>query len=79
VIGIRRVDGVLLLRVSAPPVDGAANRACIDLLAETLGVRRVQVTLAAGETAREKRFRVTGMTEAERDQRLAALARVGED
>jgi len=79
VIGVRSTDGVLLLRVSAPPVDGAANRACTELVAETLGVRRAQVALTAGETAREKRFRVTGLTEAERDARLASLPRVGVD
>lgn len=73
VIGYRQGDGVLLLRVAAPPVGGAANRACVELLAEALGIRRARVTLVAGETAREKRFAVADMTDAERDALLAAL------
>lgn len=53
VVGIRAEDGVLLLRASAPPVHGAANRACIGLVAEALGVKKAQVSLAGGETFRE--------------------------
>src|SRR5205823_1237119 len=75
VIG-RRADGVLLLRVAAPPVDGAANRACRDLLAATLGVRPGRVTLISGETARDKRFSIDGLSDADRDARLAALPAV---
>jgi uncharacterized protein YggU (UPF0235/DUF167 family) len=74
VIGYRAADGgVLLLRVAAPPVDGAANRACLALVADVFGVRRGQVALTAGETGREKRFTITGLTEEERDERLRRL------
>ena len=66
---VSRVDGVhadqLRLRITAPPVDGAANTACITLLAQALGVRRSQVHLQAGEKSREKLFRITGLTAAE--------------
>ena len=58
-------DGVLHVRLTAPPVEGAANAACRDFLAEWLGVRRSQVELIAGEKSREKRFRVAGLTDAE--------------
>jgi uncharacterized protein YggU (UPF0235/DUF167 family) len=73
VVGYRAADGVLLLRVAAPPVDGAANRACLGLVAQALGVKRGQVTLAGGETARDKRFTVTGLSEEERRDRLGRL------
>ena len=73
VVGYRAADGVLLLRVAAPPVDGAANRACVELVAEVFGVKRGQVTLAAGKTAREKQFTIAGLSEAERDERLRRL------
>src|SRR5215213_42099 len=53
---------VLAIRLTAPPVDGAANRACRDFLAESLGLKRVQVTLLSGEKSREKRFRLEGIT-----------------
>ncbi|WP_088368066.1 DUF167 domain-containing protein [Sphingomonas dokdonensis] len=47
-------------RVSAPPVDGAANAALIALVAKTFGVSRGAVRLIAGDTARLKRLFVTG-------------------
>jgi uncharacterized protein len=46
-------------------VEGAANAACRDFLAEWLGVKRSQVELVAGERSREKRFRVSGLTDTE--------------
>jgi uncharacterized protein (TIGR00251 family) len=58
-------DGVLHVRLTAPPVEGAANAACRDFLAEFLGVKRAQVELIGGEKSREKRFRVSGLTFAE--------------
>ncbi len=73
VIGYRKSDGYLLLRVAAPPVEGAANRACTELVAATFGVKRSVVTLVGGETSREKRFAITGMTDTERDAILNAL------
>jgi uncharacterized protein (TIGR00251 family) len=66
---VSRLDGVhaeqLRLRITAPPVDGAANAACITLLAQVLGVRRAQVQLQAGEKSRQKLFCITGLTAAE--------------
>ena len=54
-------DGVLLVRVTAPPVDGRANAALCRLLAESarVGVRSVAVVRGAG--AREKRVRIEGI------------------
>ena len=78
VVGVRASDGTLLVRVSAPPVDGAANKVCTELVAHALGVRKSAVTLAGGATARDKQFHVTGLTEAERDARLANLPRIEE-
>lgn len=48
----------LKLRVTAPPVDGAANDACIRAVAERLGVPRSSVALVAGKTGRDKDFAV---------------------
>jgi len=63
VIGWR--DGILAIRLTAPPVGGAANRACIDLLAQLLGVKRSQVSLVSGEKRRDKLFEIEGLDEAE--------------
>ncbi len=51
---------LLLVRLAAAPVEGAANAACIALLATALGVRRSAIRLDAGETARIKRLHVAG-------------------
>jgi uncharacterized protein (TIGR00251 family) len=58
-IGMR--DGVLQARVTAPPVDGKANRALCKLVAERLGVAPSRVSVARGEKSREKLIRVEGI------------------
>ena len=60
-----RVDGTrggaILIRLAAPPVDGAANDALIAFLSDALDVPRRDVTLIAGETSRDKRVRIAGL------------------
>jgi uncharacterized protein (TIGR00251 family) len=46
--------GALKVAVTAPPQDGRANEALVEVLREWLGVRRSQVELAAGATSRNK-------------------------
>ncbi|MFA4986215.1 MAG: DUF167 domain-containing protein [Candidatus Brocadiia bacterium] len=58
VIGL--IDGVLQCRVTAPPVDGRANEALIELLSEWLGAPKKALELVAGASSREKRVRVDG-------------------
>ena len=53
-------NGALLVRLSAPPVDGAANAELIELLAKLLDVPRRSLPIAAGQTARVKRVRIAG-------------------
>jgi len=69
-----RADGVLGVRVTAPPVEGAANRAVEALLAETLGLPRSAISVARGERSRDKLVRVAGMTLAEVRTRLERAA-----
>jgi uncharacterized protein YggU (UPF0235/DUF167 family) len=54
-------DGVLLARVSAPPVDGRANTALCRLIAKTAGVAPSRVSVIRGQAARDKVVRVEGM------------------
>lgn len=56
-------------RIAAPPVEGAANAAVIELVARTFGVAKRDVTLIAGDTARVKRLSIAGDAE-----RLAGIA-----
>jgi hypothetical protein len=53
-------DGVLHVRLTAPPVDDAANAACCALIAGALRVPKSNVTVIRGRKSREKVLRVTG-------------------
>jgi uncharacterized protein (TIGR00251 family) len=57
--------GQLRLRLTAPPVAGAANAACIAFLAKQLGISRSRVRLCAGEKSRDKRVHIAGLTPAQ--------------
>ena len=58
-VGFR--DDVLLARVSAPPVDGRANRALCRLIARRAGVAASRVTIVRGERSRDKLIGVDGL------------------
>ncbi|MBI1842203.1 MAG: DUF167 domain-containing protein [Verrucomicrobia bacterium] len=57
-------DGYLKMRVTAPPVDAAANAAVVALLAETLDCPRGAIELVRGGTSRNKVVRIHGLTAA---------------
>ena len=52
----------LKIAVATPPVDGKPNQAIIAFLAKTLGISKSKLTLISGETSREKRIRIQGIT-----------------
>jgi hypothetical protein len=56
------VGDALKLSLTAPPIEGRANEACIEFLANLLEVPRSSVTIAAGQNARNKVIRVAGLT-----------------
>ncbi len=60
----------LKLALTAPPVEGKANEACVEFLAKLLKVPRSSVTIAAGETSRNKVIRVAGLNAEEVRRRL---------
>lgn len=64
------IDGSLKIRLSAPPVDGAANAELVKLLARTFGISRGQVEIISGQTAKTKRIRINGVTADELKSRL---------
>ena len=57
-------DGALLVRVTAPPVDGRANTALCRLLAKRAGVPASQVHVIRGATSRDKLVRIDGVSPA---------------
>ena len=67
-VGVR--NGVLIARVSAPPVDGRANAALCRLVAKELGVAPTRVSLHRGHGARDKLLRIEGSSAEEVEQLL---------
>lgn len=51
----------LKIRLAAPPVDGKANAALLEFLAQKVGVGRTALELLSGQTARSKRVRIAGV------------------
>jgi len=56
------VGDALKVSLTAPPVDGKANDACVEFFAKLLNVPRSSVTIAAGQTSRNKVIRVQGLS-----------------
>jgi uncharacterized protein (TIGR00251 family) len=69
-----RVDGTrggaILIRLAAPPVDGAANDALVAFLSDALALPRRNIQIVSGEKSRDKRVQIQGLDEA------TALARL---
>ncbi|MFA6147480.1 MAG: DUF167 domain-containing protein [bacterium] len=55
-------EGVLRIRLNAPPVEGKANEALVRFLAKALGVPKSRISLVAGEKGRNKIVRIDGIT-----------------
>ena len=64
-------DGVVHVRLKAPPVEGAANRALAELLARRLGVPKSDVAVQRGAGSRSKVIEVIGLSREEALRRLA--------
>jgi len=62
--------GAILIRLAAPPVEGAANDALIAFLADRLDLPRRNIALVSGEKSRDKRVRIEGVDEATARARL---------
>jgi len=60
----------LKLTLTSPPVDGRANEACIEFFAKLLKLPRSSVTIASGQTSRQKMIRVSGLSAEEVRKRL---------
>jgi hypothetical protein len=65
------LGGELKIKVTAPPVDAAANQALIELLAEKLGCARGAVRIIRGHTSRHKTIWLAGLSAAEVRQKLS--------
>ncbi len=64
------VGGALNVSLTAPPVDGKANEACIEFFAKLLNVPRSSITIASGQASRNKVICVAGVTAQQARDRL---------
>jgi uncharacterized protein (TIGR00251 family) len=67
---IGEIGDALKLSLTAPPIDGRANEACINFFAKLLKVPRSSVTIASGQTSRQKVIRVSGLSAEELCRRI---------
>ena len=70
------VGDALKLALTAPPVEGKANQAVIEFFADLFAIPRSSVTIASGETSRNKVVRVAGVTGEAARQRLTKIQEV---
>ena len=66
----KRGDAVVV-RLAAPPVDGAANAALVEFIADLFGRPKRDITILSGHTSRDKRISIAGVSEAELARRLS--------
>jgi uncharacterized protein (TIGR00251 family) len=67
------VGNALKLALTAPPVEGKANQSVIEFFADLFEIPRSSVTIASGETSRNKVVRITGMNRQRVEKRLADM------
>jgi uncharacterized protein (TIGR00251 family) len=68
-------DGTLKVRLTAPPVEGAANKALLDLLAKILGVRANALEIIGGEKGRDKIVSVVDLDASTVEERVRKYLR----
>lgn len=75
IVGLR--NGVVVVRVAAPPLEGRANEALRRLLASRLGVPPSMVSVVRGQRSRDKLVQIDGLEQADVDATLATLVPPG--
>ena len=66
-------EGLLKVKVTAPPVEGAANDACIELLAKKLGLKKSRMKISAGARGRRKTILLDDISRTELEKKLRQL------
>ncbi len=59
IVGV--IDNMLKVKLTAPPVGGAANEQLVELLSEKYGVKKSDIIILRGETSRRKTVKITGV------------------
>ena len=63
-------EGALKIKVTAPPVEGAANEACIKLLAKELGLKKSRMEISSGAKSRKKTVMIKDISKAELETKI---------
>ena len=63
-------DGAFKVKVTAPPMEGAANEACIKLLASKLGLKKSQMEISSGAKSRKKTVMIKDISKAELETKI---------
>lgn len=63
----------LKIRLTSPPVDGAANSACIEFLANILGIRKSNVEILSGQKSRIKQIKLSGISLQETENLIKSI------
>jgi TIGR00251 family protein len=63
-------EGALKIKVTAPPVEGAANEACIKLLAKELGLKKSQMEISSGAKSRKKTVMIKDISKTELETKI---------
>ena len=58
---VGEVEGALKIRLTSPPVEGAANKLCCEFIAKLCGIPKRDVSIVSGEKSRHKRVMISGM------------------
>lgn len=66
-----RREDEFVLRLSAPAIEGKANKVAVEFIAEHLGISRSRVRLVSGEKSRHKIFEIVGLNPSDVEGRLA--------
>jgi len=59
---VGELGGAVKIALTAPPIDGRANQACIEFLAELLSLPRSAIEIVSGQSSRSKLIRVAGIS-----------------
>ena len=68
-------EGILRVKIAAPPVKGKANKELVDFLSGLLGVSKGSITIEKGLTSRRKLVVIEGLSQAQILERLGAESR----
>lgn len=72
---VGELGDALKISLTAPPVDGRANEACVEFFSDLLKLPRSAITITSGQSSRNKVVRVSGCTASELQNKLGVRSR----